>query len=59
MNVYKIDWNKYADIRYPYALYGRKAWSWGWEHIKSFETKDEARDFHQKLIGLPIFLPST
>jgi hypothetical protein len=56
VNHYKIDYNKYADIGYPYALYGRKAWSWRWEHIKSFATTDEAKALHRKLTGLPIHL---
>ena len=56
MNRYKIDYNKYADISHPYALYGRGPWHWRWEHIKSFATKEEAQELHQKLTGLPIFL---
>lgn len=57
MNRYKIDYNKYADISHPYALYGKAAgWVKRWEHIKSFATKEEARELYQKLVGLPIFL---
>lgn len=56
MNRYKIDYNKYADISYPYALYGKSSWTWRWEHIKSFATKEEALELHKKLTGLPVYL---
>jgi hypothetical protein len=56
MNKYKIDYNKYADIRWPYALYARCAWSWRWEFIKSCESKEEAVELFNKLNGLPVFL---
>lgn len=58
MNSYKIDWNRYSSDQYPYALYSRNRWWRGWEHIASCRTKDEAHELHQKLIGLPIYLPA-
>lgn len=57
MNTYKIDWNKYSADMYPYALYSKRSGYFNkWEHIASCKTKDEARDLHQKLVGLPIYL---
>lgn len=58
MNSYKIDWNSYSADSYPYALYSRRVWWRRWEHVASFRTKEDARVFHQKLIGLPIYLPA-
>lgn len=59
LNQYKIDANRYFDARHPYALYlGRRAW-WGgtkWEHLGSFQTKEEAREAHRLLVDLPIYL---
>lgn len=59
MNRYKIDWNEYSSDIHPYALYGKRPWSWfdrGWEHIASFDSKEKAAELHRKLIGLPIYL---
>lgn len=59
MNSYKIDWNKYSTDTHPYALYSKQgSFFTKWEFVASFKTKDEAREMHQKLIGLPIYLPS-
>lgn len=57
MNKYKIDYSKYAHFNYPYALYGKAPGLFRrWEHIKSFATKEEAKELHAKLAGLPILL---
>lgn len=57
MNSYKIDWNKFSADTYPYALYSRRAgWFAKWQHVASCRTKEEARELHTKLVGLPIYL---
>jgi hypothetical protein len=58
-NDYKIDWNIYSSKYNPFGLFGRRpGWRpWRkWEHIASFETREEAEAHHRNLIGLPIYL---
>jgi len=53
-NKYKIDVNKYADISYPYALFMKAPGYFSrWEQVKSFTTKEEAREYHSVLVDLP------
>jgi hypothetical protein len=56
MNHYKIDWNRYGFGEYPYALHVRAAWWRRWQHVQSFKTVAEAKEYHAKLTGLPIVL---
>lgn len=55
MNKYKIDYNRYGQT-YPFALYAKLHWYSRWEHIESFQTKEDAEAKFRLLTGLPIYL---
>jgi hypothetical protein len=62
LNQYKIDVNRFFDIRHPYALYVRRPTMWWfgrWEQVGSFSTVEEATVAYRLLADMPIHLTIT